>query len=195
MFLKINQITPELLFHAEWHFPISYKNTVTSIEWLIWRYLVSKYLETEKDLIWLLPEVDKSWIPIQINGNHWNISHKKDLVFIGVDSWGIGVDIEVFKERDRAFLNIFTDSEYEMLWWKNWNNFYILWTLKESVIKYYKVTLDDMNKIHLIKVLQNAMNIDDIYFNIQATLEYKGVQCYAISWRCEDLIYSVCTCN
>lgn len=46
-----------------------------------------------------------------------------------------GIDIAENEERNISLLDTHSISEYDIMAGNNWNNFYILWTAKESIIK------------------------------------------------------------
>lgn len=58
--------------------------------------------------------------------------------------------MEIFRHRDPSLLEWFTQSEYDLAGGKDWERFYELWTVKESVIKYHGGILDDSNKIDFL---------------------------------------------
>lgn len=66
---------------------------------------------------------------------HWSISHSENYVAFIVSERPTGIDIAEHEERDSSLLESHPMSDYDILGGKNWNNFYILWTAKESVIK------------------------------------------------------------
>lgn len=63
------------------------------------------------------------------------ISHKSWIIFIGFGDNKIWVDIEVLKSREEGLLDYFGDGEYRQFGWKWWRNFYLLWSVKESLVK------------------------------------------------------------
>ena len=137
------------------YFPQDYLETLKykQKESIIARYEISKLVDKYFWIKKFLAKVDKNGVPIFENDIFWSISHKKDLIFVGISSPGtIWVDIEVIKPRDESLLDIFSEKEYEILWWKNWTNFYTLWTAKEAIIKKNLWKLDDMKNLVLEKV-------------------------------------------
>ena len=90
-------------------------------------------------------------MPIRINNKYifWSISHSKNYVAYAISENPVGVDIEEIKERDDGLLEIFLDGEYKIVGWKNWQNFYKLWTGKEAILKREWLSLDDMRLIQL----------------------------------------------
>ena len=148
MYLRIQKLDNNIILKAKKYFSGDFvdnlKNKSTFNESLVARYLIS-----------------------QKSNKYSSISHKEDLVFIWVSDYNIWVDIEIFKKRDMSLLDTFSDREYELIWWKNWKSFYILWTSKESIIKYLWWYLDDINGYNLIKIEKINKNISWVLFNLK----------------------------
>ena len=70
---------------------------------------------------------------------HFSISHSGPFALCGVGSTPLGVDVERIKPR-RPNLPRYALSEEEFQWFldrgSRWEDFYTLWTLKESLVKY-----------------------------------------------------------
>jgi hypothetical protein len=114
------------------------------------------------------------------------------LVFVWIHNDIIWIDLEIYKERDLSLLDQFNLEEYNVLWWKNWDNFYILWTAKESVIKYNLSDLNDLSKIKLLEEETLIKNISNLQFSKKLILKYKSNINQAYFWRKDDIFYSVC---
>lgn len=193
MFLQIKNITDSLYLESQNYFSKKYSNSIKSKESLVARFIISKEFEKEYWIKNYLPRVDESWIPLFDNGIFWSISHKEDLVFIWIDDKKIWIDIEFFKERDISVLDQFYYREYNLIWWKNWNNFYTIWTAKESVIKYLNLVLDDMKNTELIRVKNMEKTINKIDFTKTLSLNYKSQQLQVFFWVKDNIFYSVCS--
>lgn len=130
---------------------------------------------------------------IKKNKNNFSsISHKKDLVFIWTNNSKIWVDIEYFKYRDKNLLDKFYREEYMILWKKSWKKFYILWTAKESIIKYENLILDNIEEIILEKSENINLEIDKINFSKKLLLKLWNKYFEVYSWNKLDLYYSFC---
>lgn len=108
-------------------------------------------------------------------------SHSKNYVFYWFSKEKLGVDMEFLKPRSKDFLEIFSKNEYEIIWGKSLENFYLMWTAKESIIKYVNGNLDDMWKIFLKKFWKRNIKISKMNFLYEA--EY-------IFWENIFLVYS-----
>jgi len=190
MYLEIKQFNSRLLEEAKDFFSDDYIFNKTN-ESIFSRYLISKEFQKQENIHYL-PMVDSDWIPVFFDKNYWSISHKKWLVFIWISKNKLWVDIEKYKERDISLLIQFDDSEYEILWWKNWNNFYILWTAKESIIKYNLCKLDDIKNMNLI--LYNNINtvISWITFTRRLVIIFNWVRYEVLNWIKWKNFYSIC---
>lgn len=130
------------------------------------RYYLLEYLSLEYWYTWTL-EKDENGRPIPIiwemHQIFWSISHSENYVAFIVSDKLTGIDIAEYKERDDSLLDIHWDQDYEIFWGKNWNNFYILWTAKESIIKVSGWWLEDVKRISLIDMESN--NISTFVFH------------------------------
>jgi len=195
MFLKIQKDISKEYDKALNYFPENYIDSLKSKESIVSRFLISKEIEKKYKLNKYLPKFNANWIPLFDNGIFWSISHKDDLVFVCVNNEMIWVDIELYKVRDLSVLNKFSDNEYNILWWKNWDNFYILWTAKESVIKYNQLNLNYLSKIDVFDVQKIKLNISELNFSIKILLNYENDINQVYFWRKDDIFYSVCSNN
>lgn len=195
MYLKILCDFDSIYNKAIKYFPLDYVETLKSKESIVSRYLISKEVENTYKIINYLPKIDYHKIPKFDNNIFWSISHKDNLVFVWVSKNMIWIDIEIYKERDSAVLDKFSIEEYELLWWKNWINFYILWTAKESIIKFNLLMLDDMSNIKLIKVQENISDFSKITFAKELLFNNKNNINQVKFWFKGDIFYSVCSNN
>lgn len=89
-------------------------------------------------------EGGKPWFPARPD-LHFNLSHSGDLVLCGVGDVPLGVDVEPICVR-RDSLSRHTLSPREYAWFEargsRWEDYYTLWTMKESRCKYTGRGLD-----------------------------------------------------
>ena len=187
MKLLLKKVNQKDLEQARNYFTLDYLQNLKNKqkESIIARYYISLFV---KDVFWIEnyePKVNKTWKPIFENGIYWSISHKKDLIFVWVSKQKIWLDIEILKKRDSSLLDIFQDKEYHLLWWKNWENFYTLWTGKESLIKYNLWKLDDMQNLILEKVIFEKNIIGWLNFDKVLVINWKKV----FSGKNKNIIY------
>ena len=175
MFLKIQKINNELINKSEKEFwDLFCKKLKKQKYWTYNESLIARYL-------------------IKQNENKFSsISHKKNLIFIWINNKKIWVDIEIFKERNSSLLNKFLKQEYLLLWEKNWYNFYILWTAKESIIKYENLQLDIIYNIIIKKYKKINKNIWDIFFDKKIIFELNSKKFIVYSWNKKNIFYSIC---
>lgn len=93
-------------------------------------------------------------LPIQHNWSflYWSLSHSANYVAFIVSESPTGIDLVENQERDISIQNIHSPYEYDILGGKNWDNFYILWSAKESIVKLIGWWVDDMKDMHLKEV-------------------------------------------
>ncbi len=139
----------DILSQAKQDYPMLLGLTDESIEA---RYYLLHYLDVR---YWYHGELMKesTWkpIPIQIGDQNvfWSLSHTENYVAYIVADGPTWIDIAEYREREILLLDIHTPYEYTLLGGKDWHNFYLLWTAKESIIKWYGTKLDDMSLIRL----------------------------------------------
>jgi len=189
MHLQIQKITSDLIEQFKNYFPKKYLESLKNKqqESLVARFLISKLVEKKYWIKNFLPEVDENWIPVFEKDIFWSISHKKWVVFVAISKEKIWIDIEIIKKRDISLLNTFKNSEYKLLWWKNWKNFYVLWTAKEAIIKKNLGNLDDMKNLVLEKKLFKSKKILDFVF--EKELLFSWQKAYFIIEN--NIVYSI----
>lgn len=180
MFLKIKNITSSDIDNAKGYFWEAF------CEWLKqekpWTYsesLVSRYF------------LDKN------RDKYTSISHKKNLVFVGSSDVNISIDIEKISERGKSLLSYVKEEDriiFEKYWIEDkWQQFYVLWTAKESIIKYCQCTLDDMMSMNLQNIEACEIIISDVEFTWRAYYMFES-KVYEIYFHMQDsIICSVCT--
>ncbi|MDD5770034.1 MAG: 4'-phosphopantetheinyl transferase superfamily protein [Candidatus Gracilibacteria bacterium] len=185
--LKITKLNNNLLKEALNNLPKNYLEGLYSKinykESIISRYLIYKYGG-------FLPEINKNGIPISHKNNYWSISHKKGLVFIGTGNNPIGIDIEIMVPRGEEIFSIHKEEEYELIGGKSLENFYRLWTIKESIIKLNLSGIDLINKINLEKIRKIENKIDIINFDLEINGSFLGINFICFNGRDGDLVYS-----
>lgn len=87
-----------------------------------------------------------------------SFSHSRDYVAFAHSQDGpIGIDIAQYEVRNKSLLTIHSESDYLLLGWITWYNFYILWTAKESIIKLDHLVLDSVKDIRLLNVFGDVL--------------------------------------
>lgn len=116
------------------------------------RYWLLEYLHTHLHYDEIL-QSDNSGkpIPFSLDGTNyfWSLSHTDHYIAFSFASSPTGIDIVEVRPRNEELFATHDISEYEILGWVSWENFYILWSSKEAIIKAYGNTLDDMKRMVL----------------------------------------------
>ncbi len=152
--------SPEILQKAKekysWLFDMNFSDESRQV-----RYYLLESLYREYGYKWVL-EKDDSGKPLPILYHsiflYWSISHSENYVAFIVSDRHTGIDIAENDERDISMLDIHLEFEYNLLGGKNWDNFYRLWTAKESIIKANGWWLDDMNNISITEVIDGYIS-------------------------------------
>lgn len=191
---KIN----EILQTSEAYFPEEYivelKKKPSYRESLVSRFAISTHIEKMYWKKMYLPQIDSSGTPAFDDTLYWSISHKNLLLMLGVSEKPLGVDIELLEPRGEALFTKHSKNEYALLWWQNWENFYFLWTAKESIIKYQLGGLDDLIQYKLLQVSEIDKEIWGIRFSKELIFfrEIWAQYFQVLSWSFENQIYSLC---
>ncbi|HVM89006.1 MAG TPA: 4'-phosphopantetheinyl transferase superfamily protein [Puia sp.] len=114
------------------------------------RLLLSKYADCPaKELIFYENVNKKPFLQNSHNGNvHFNISHSGDIILIAVANSDIGVDVEKI-DKEFVFAEIleknFSQEEIDFIKRSGFyhENFYLLWSRKESLLKATSKGIDD----------------------------------------------------
>lgn len=150
---EYHQKSQEIITLAKLRYPYLFDGELSD-ESIEVRYYLLNYLLSKYDYSWRI-EKDEYGKPIPIMTLrwllYWSVSHSSKLLAFIISDRPTGIDIAEYSERDVSVLDIHLSSEYEILSRKDWNNFYYLWTAKESIIKLIWWTLDNIGDITLEK--------------------------------------------
>jgi hypothetical protein len=86
----------------------------------------------------------------------------------------------------------FFSEEYDLLWWKTRENFFLLWTAEECTIKTSNACFFEDGKNVKIKSLEKKeQEIWGLVFSYESimTLNEKDYKVY--TWKIDNLIYSI----
>lgn len=140
-----------------WLFEWDYSLESREVRYYLLEYLYREYWYSrilEKD-----PNGKPIPIEIQWTLLYWSISHSNNYVSFIISDEPTGIDIAEYEERDISLLDMHSDSEYDLLGAKSWNNFYILWTAKESIIKLQGWWLEDMSTIRIRETYSDNISL------------------------------------
>ena len=160
MYYEYHQKTSSSITRARGKYGLYYPHY--SDESLLARYYLLEYLFSLFGEVFLLgkdqygkpkPIERKAWENI-----FWSISHSEHHIAFIVSDRSCGIDIVEYEERDDALLALHRDDEYTLLGGRNWYNFYLLWTAKESIIKSYGWIIDDMKDIKTLKIDEDSVS-------------------------------------
>ncbi len=122
-------------------------------------------------------KIDKNGKPYA-DGIYFNISHSGDICMVAVSDKEVGLDVEqiVPREWEKLSNRFYTEEERKRV--SSLESFLVLWTKKESLIKYLGETLGDTVKA-----------------SFENGVEYNGqaVAVNSISSRFDDFIFTITT--
>ncbi|MDR0608256.1 MAG: hypothetical protein LBG52_08210 [Candidatus Peribacteria bacterium] len=96
------------------------------------------------------------------------------MIFLGIDTVPLGVDLEIVKPRGEEVFSLHTELEYQLIGGKNWENFYRLRTIKESVIKLNLSDIAEIVHITLTHVVKQDSKREEIDFDMQIQGTFLG---------------------
>lgn len=186
--LKLINVDSENINYASEYFDDEYLSDLKSLkpnsynESLVARYIVSKITDEEFDIDNFVPKIDFDEEEEEV-GLYYSISHKQWLIFIWVSEKPIWVDIELITNRDVSVFEYFTNNEWNVLGEKNFDNFYLGWTAKESLLKYLELWIDNINNIDILRIIIESNKFWDVEFNKIIVLNYDWNYFKAYSWK------------
>ena len=153
---------------------------------------VFKYL-TYKNYFQIEDEEALKMIDIQhyYDWQYVSTSYTWDYIFLAIANEKIGIDIETIRERTPEMLDFFSE-EYDLIWWKTRENFFLLWTAEECIIKTSNACFFEDGKNVKIKSLEKKeQEIWGLSFSHESimTLNEKDYKVY--TWKIDNLIYSI----
>lgn len=194
--LKQQYISEKLFIEAKKYFTEQYIKTLYNKpnlkESLVSRFLLSKKIEQVYGIKNYKIEIDLNWKPIFNDNLFWSISHKNWVCFVWLSDKKIWVDIELIKERDKSILSTFSKKDYDKIGLTNRESFYLLWTAKESIIKYNLYDFDDIVSFELLSFDRKLRKINDIEFDYELIINCNLVKYKVISWINWAKVWSIC---
>ena len=134
----------------------------------------------------------------QIEQNHgkksdfFSASYSGKWLFLAFSEEKIWVDIEQVRPRASSLLSK-RSEELKLLWEESWENFYRLWTAKETLLKATNTeNLDQIWNIQLVKVKNTSEPSFQVHFDKILFLELNNQQYEVRSFCHENLIGAVC---
>ncbi len=88
------------------------------------------------------------------DGYYWSLSHKPSGCAAVVGQGRMGIDIEEIRTRGQGVMDYaVTKEEWALLGEQSWQNFFILWTAKEAVLKAEGIGLAGLSRCCLVRRL------------------------------------------
>jgi phosphopantetheinyl transferase len=123
---------------------------------------------------------------------HVSTSYTWDWIFLAIADEKIGIDLEEIKERSQEMLDFFSDKDYALVWEKNRENFFLLWTAEECLIKTSDACFfEDGKKVIIKRIEKKEQIIAWIKFSWQAIMSLHENEYKVYSWIEDNKIYSI----
>lgn len=105
------------------------------------------------------PKNDKG-VPLPVNGVHWSLSHKSDVVGAVAAPLPVGIDLETIRPVSDALLTkIADDDEWHLIDGDRQRNFFRLWTAKEAVLKAVGRGIAGLSRCRMVRVVDDTCMI------------------------------------
>jgi len=126
-------------------YAMKYKQIIDQKQQIISRYFKNKYIKN-----WYINEKKK---PLS-NDIYFNISHSHDYVILAISNkYNIGIDIELKNDKREDRLKNFICNKEELDFIKENDDFYKIWTSKESLLKCVGTGLvNDLKKVNSLPI-------------------------------------------
>lgn len=190
---QFTELYQRALSNLPWDYIEALKYKSTFEESVVARMCMQDIVCEECKVENFLAHNDENETPQCESGIFWSIAHKKHLVFIGVWDIPLWVDIEFITPREASMLSSFTDDEYAVVWWKTLENFYVLWTAKESILKYQLKSIDSLEWIEAISIEEEEKCIGEIVFHTKLVLQDSFWEEFTVySYTKENIVIAIC---
>ena len=153
---------------------------------------VFKYL-TYKNYFQIEDEEALKMIDIQhyYDWQYVSTSYTWDYIFLAIANEKIGIDIETIRDRTPEMIDFFSE-EYDLIWWKTRENFFLLWTAEECIIKTSNACFFEEGKNVKIKSLEKkAQKLWGLSFSYESIMTLNERDYKVYTWKIENLIYSI----
>jgi hypothetical protein len=89
-------------------------------------------------------------------------------------------------------LNFFSEEEYAYIWSKNRENFFLLWTAEECLIKTSNACFfEDWRNVRIKSFGKKEQKIWDLTFSYEGIMLLNGKDYQVYTWKMDNLIYSI----
>ena len=139
-------------------YAMKYKQIIDQKQQIISRYFKNKYIKN-----WYINENKK---PLS-NDIYFNISHSHDYVILAISNkYNIGIDIELKNDKREDRLKNFICNKEELDFIKENDDFYKIWTSKESLLKCVGTGLvNDLKKVNSLPIDGMKEYEEKIYYS------------------------------
>ena len=119
-------------------------------------------------------------------------SYTWDWIFLAIADKKVWIDIEEIEERSPEMLNFFSDKDYDFLWEKSRENFFILWTSEECLIKTSNACFfEDWKNVQIKSLINKEQEISWIQFCWEWIMQLHEKEYKVYSWITDNKVYSV----
>ena len=100
---------------------------------------------------------DANGVPLPVDGVHWSLTHKSDVVGAVAARLPVGLDLETFRPVSPGMLTkVAADKEWSMVSGDRLKNFFRLWTAKEAVLKAVGRGIGGLSRCRVVDVVDET---------------------------------------
>ena len=143
-------------------------------------------------------EVDNEKLLSKIDLEHYyewqyvSTSYTWDWIFLAIADKKVWIDIEEIKERSQEMIDFFSEEDYAFIWEKSRENFFILWTAEECIIKTSNACFfEDWRNVKIKSLEKKDQEISGIQFWWEWIMQLHEKEYKVFTWIAENKVYSI----
>ena len=143
-------------------------------------------------------KVDDEKILSKIDLEHYyewqyvSTSYTWDWIFLAIADKKVWIDIEEIKERSQEMIDFFSKEEYDILWEQSRENFFILWTAEECIIKASNACFfEDWKNVKIKSLEKKDQEVSWIQFWWEWIIQLHEKEYKVLTWIAENKVYSI----
>ena len=142
--------------------------------------------------------IDDEKLLLKVDAEHYyewqyvSTSYTWDHIFLAISDKKVGIDIENIKERSSEMIDFFPETDYSYLGEKSRENFFILWTAEECIIKTSNACFfEDWRSVKIKSLEKKDQEISGIQFWWEWIMQLHEKEYKVFTWIAENKVYSI----
>ena len=142
--------------------------------------------------------IDDEKLLLKVDAEHYyewqyvSTSYTWDYIFLAISDKKVGIDIENIKERSSEMIDFFPETDYSYLGEKSRENFFVLRTAEECLIKTSNACFfEDWKNVKIKSLEKKEQDISWIQFSWESIMILHGKDYRVYTWKSDNKIYSI----